>query len=63
MELSELLSKCKVFTAEQSSVDAIERQPAVCGFYDLLCFDPATLPDDTVVDENWKQAEATWPKA
>jgi hypothetical protein len=28
MDLSDLLSNCKVFTAEQSSVDAIERKPA-----------------------------------
>jgi hypothetical protein len=46
MELSDLLSNCKVFTAEQSSVDAIERKPAVYAFYDLLRFNSSALRDD-----------------
>lgn len=46
MDLSDLLTNCKVFTAEQSSVDAVERKPAVYGFFDLLRFKPASLPDD-----------------
>ncbi len=46
MELSDLLSNCRVFTAEQSSVDAIDNKPAVYAFYDLFRFTAEKLVDE-----------------
>ena len=46
MELSDLLSFCRVFTAEQSSVNAIDNEPAVYAFYDLLRFTADKLPEE-----------------
>jgi hypothetical protein len=46
VELSDLLTNCRIFTAEQSSVGAIDSKPAVYAFYDLLRFTAEKLADE-----------------
>lgn len=47
MDLSDLFKNCRIYTAEQSTVDLLPvKQPAVYAFYDLFRFDHKSLIDD-----------------
>jgi hypothetical protein len=47
MDVSDLLTQCHTFTAEQSSIEQVPmNQAALYTFYDLLRFDHTRLPDE-----------------
>jgi hypothetical protein len=47
MELSDLLTQCRVYTAEQSTIDLLPpKTPAIYAFYDLFRFACANVPDE-----------------
>jgi len=49
IDLSDLLGQCRVFTAEQSTSDALPaQQPAIYAFFDLFRFSTDNLIDDVV---------------